>query len=80
MSSTSLRLSLATADTRRLVIGNTAPRQKVDERMEMWKILKSPRPKKPGVHAGLEMQKNFLRKFIVYQEVLLWFHRLQQSG
>jgi len=36
------------------VIGNTAPRQKEEDRMEKRKILKSPRPKKPGVHAGLK--------------------------
>jgi hypothetical protein len=35
------------------VIGNTAPRQKEEDRMEKWKILKSPRPKKPAVHGGL---------------------------
>jgi hypothetical protein len=37
----------------RTVIGNTAPRQKEEDRMEKWKILKSPRPKKPAVHGGL---------------------------
>jgi len=32
-----------------------APRQKEEEdRMEMWKTLKSPRPKKPAVHGGLK--------------------------
>jgi hypothetical protein len=35
------------------VIANTAPRQKEEDRMEKWKILKSPRPKKPAVHGGL---------------------------
>lgn len=40
------------------VIGNTAPRQKEEDRMEKRKIIKSPRPKKPAVHGGQENKCN----------------------
>ena len=40
------------------IIGNTAPRQEKEDRMEKWKILKSPRPKKSAVHGGLREEKD----------------------